>query len=89
MSGVDHKRRLVLALGAEERPILGMGDEHWEGRINLGYMPPDSIPYGDWDHWGLLIRGVGSESPAAGLMVVKENNGKYDGFLRLAGRTIR
>jgi hypothetical protein len=89
MNGKDLKNRIALTLDQYDKPSLVMSDERWEGRLHLGFVPPDTIPYGDWDRWGIITRGVGSQNPAAGLMVIRQRDGKYEGSLRLDGRVVR
>jgi hypothetical protein len=89
INGRDKKRRIVMGLDQADKPILVMSDEKWEGRVHLGFMPPDTFPYGNWDHWGLLFRGVGSEHAVAGIGMTNARNDPAEPFLSVAGKSIR
>jgi hypothetical protein len=89
MNGRDRKRRIVVGLDQADKPALVMSDEKWEGRVHLGFMPPDAFPYGNWDHWGLLFRAVGSEHAVAGMGMANTRNDPAEPFLRVAGKNIR
>jgi hypothetical protein len=89
MSGRDGKRRIVMELDQSDKPMLGMGDERWEGRVALGFMPPDTWPYSNWDHWGLLFRAFGSEHAVVGMGTTNTPNNPAEPFLRIGGRSIR
>lgn len=89
MSGRDGKRRIVMELDQVDKPMLGMGDERWEGRVHLGFIPPDTSPYSNWDEWGLLFRAFGSQHPVVGMGMMKTRNNPVEPFLRIAGRSIR
>jgi hypothetical protein len=87
MRGRDGKNRIVMTLDQTDKPMLGMGDEQWEGRVHLGFMPPDTFPYSNWDHWGLVFRASGS--PVAVIGMAKTGNNPIEGFLTVAGKKIR
>ena len=89
MGGRDGRKRLVMELDQADKPMLGMGDEKWEGRVVLGFMPPDTWPYSDWDHWGLVFRGFGSEHAVVGMGMTNTRNNPAEPFLRISGRNIR
>jgi len=85
MYGKDGNKRIVLELEGSDRPVLGMGDERWEGRVVLGYIQPDALSPG-WDQWGLLFRAPGSERPVAGLGMLPDSGGRMKGFLTWSGK---
>jgi hypothetical protein len=89
MDGRDGKNRISLDLDQADKPIFVMSDERWEGRVHLGFMPPDTFPYSDWDHWGLLFRAFGSERPVVGMGMINTRNNPAEPFLRVAGRSVR
>lgn len=88
MVGRDGKARIVMELDQSDKPMLGMGDERWEGRMHLGYIEPDS-PTPDWDNWGLAFRGFGSERAVAGIGMVKAGTGGLEGFLTVSGKRLQ
>ena len=55
MAGADGKVRVTLRLESGDKPLLGMGDEKWEGRVLLGSIAHDTSEPSD--EWGLLFRG--------------------------------
>jgi|HubBroStandDraft_1064217.scaffolds.fasta_scaffold109846_2 hypothetical protein len=89
MAGRDGKVRIALQLDQADKPMLGMGDERWEGRVHLGFMPPDTFPYSDWDHWGLVFRAFGSEHALVGMGTTNTHDSPAEPFLRISGRDIR
>ncbi len=89
MRGRDRKRRIVMELDQADKPMLGMGDERWEGRVRLGFIPPDTFPYSDWDHWGLFFRPFGSARPIAGIGMMQTGSSPLEGFLSVSGKRIR
>jgi hypothetical protein len=89
MSGRDGKRRIVMELDQADRPMLGMGDERREGRVHLGFMTPDTFPYSNWDHWGLLFRAFGSEHAVVGMGMTNTRRDPAEPFLRIGGKNIR
>lgn len=89
MDGQDGKNRISLDLVQGDKPLLVMSDERWEGRVHLGFMTPDTFPYSNWDHWGLLFRAVGSEHAVAGMGMTNTRSNPAEPFLRIAGRSIR
>lgn len=89
MGGRDGKNRLSFDLDQADKPILAMSDERWEGRVHLGFMPPDTFPYSNWDHWGLLFRAFGSEHAIVGMGTVNTRKNPAEPFLRIGGRSIR
>jgi hypothetical protein len=54
-AGRDGKSRAKLELGWMDRPIFGLSDEKWEGRVLLGFIENDS-PSPDDDNWALWFR---------------------------------
>jgi hypothetical protein len=89
MSGHDGKKRIVMDLDQSDKPMLGMSDERWEGRVHLGFMPPDAFPYSDWDHWGLVFRATGSEQAVVGMGMTNTRDNPAEPFLTVAGRSVR
>jgi hypothetical protein len=89
MGGHDGKRRIVMSLDQADKPMLGMGDERWESRVHLGFMPPDTIPYSGWDHWGLVFRAFGSEHPIVGMGTINTPANPAEPFLTVSGRSVR
>ncbi len=78
----DSKVRLTLRLeGADGNPLLGMGDSTWEGKVILGFIPPD-VPSRSWDNWGLVFR-ARSGQIASLAMVPSAASGKLSGKLAL------
>jgi hypothetical protein len=57
--GTDGKLRAAFQLTARQRPVIGLGDETWEGRVILGAIEGDapSLGSGDTD-WGLSFTGA-------------------------------
>lgn len=89
MNGQDEKNRMSLSLNQGDKPFFVMSDERWEGRVHLGFMPPDTFPYSNWDHWGLLFRAFGSEHAVAGMGMTNTRSNPAEPFLRIGGRSIR
>lgn len=88
MAGRDGKRRIVLELDQRDKPILGMSDERWEGRVVLGFVEPDTYTP-EWDNWGLIFNPVGSEQAAASIGVLNMNGSGPEGVLTLSGKRVR
>lgn len=88
MAGRDGKSRVVMELDQADKPVLGMGDEQWEGRLQLGFISPDTFPYSDWDHWGLLFRPVGMGLPVAGMGMTNTRTNPAEPFLTVSGKSI-
>jgi hypothetical protein len=88
MAGRDGKRRIVMELDQYDKPMLGMGDERWEGRVLLGFVEPDTYAP-EWDNWGLMFRPFGSEKPSASIGVLKMGRSTPEGVLTLSGKRIR
>ena len=61
LSGVDTKPRAALAVGDNERPVLGLFDYKGRGRVSLGFITADSLDP-DPDTWGLVLRAPPGES---------------------------
>lgn len=89
MYGRDGRRRLVMQFDQADKPMLGMSDERWEGRVLLGFMPPDTWPHSNWDHWGLVFRGFGSQHAVVGMGMTNSRNSPAEPFLRIGGKNIR
>jgi hypothetical protein len=89
MGGRDAKKRIVVNLDQADKPMLVMGDQQWEGRVHLGFMPPDTFPYSDWDHWGLGFRAFGSEHPIVGISTTYTPSSQAEPFLTVSGRSVR
>ncbi|HEX3875725.1 MAG TPA: hypothetical protein VHW24_01985 [Bryobacteraceae bacterium] len=89
MNGTDGKNRIELALDQFDKPSLAMSDERWQGRLALGFVAPDTIPYGNWDEWGILFRQFGSGIPVVGLGTMNISGGRTKAFLRILGKNIR
>lgn len=86
--GRDGKKRLVMELSSDQqKPMIGLGDDKWEGRVRLGFIPPDSRTP-TWDEWGLLLTPPGTERPAASIGIAPSKEGTR-GYLTLSGRQIR
>lgn len=90
MSGRDGKRRLVMQLDEADKPLLGMGDERWEGRILLGHKGSDTpdIPDDPRDQWALEFRAFG-EMPVALMGMAKSGGNQTRSILLLDGKSIR
>jgi len=72
MLGSDSKVRLTLQLqGPEARPLLGMSDSKWEGRVMLGFIQPDAPSSSD-DDWGLLFRAPQGSTNMASLAMIRD-----------------
>jgi hypothetical protein len=89
MGGRDGRKRIVMELDQADKPTLGMSDERWEGRVQLGFMAPDAYPYTDWDHWGLVFRAFGSEHAIVGMGTINAPNNPAEPFLRVSGRSVQ
>lgn len=87
MAGADGKVRLTLRLESGEKPLLGMGDETWEGRVLLGFVGQDTKSAGD--DWGLLFRAPGSVADLASIGVVSDSAGRRSGTIAVRGSTGR
>ena len=88
VTGGDGKRRIVMELDQFDKPMLRMGDEHTETRVNLGFIEPDTVSP-DWDQWALSFRGPVSEMSVAGIGMVKGKGGVLDGLVTASGKRIR
>ncbi len=89
MAGRDGKRRIMMDLDQADKPMLGMSDERWEGRVRLGFIPPDTFPYSNWDHWGILFRAFGSQRPIVGMGTVNRGKNPAEPFLTISGKKVR
>ena len=88
MRGRDGKNRVLMTLDQADEPMFGMGDAHSEGRVQLGFMPPDTFPYHDWDRWGLIFRAPGSEHAVVGMGTINRPDNATEPFLTIAGKRI-
>ena len=90
--GKDGKSRLILQLFGDDRPLLAMSDGHYEGRIMLGFIQPDTPT--PTDDWGLFFRTPQEGGPnlvrigmfrrdlhgrASGIIAVSDASGKTFG----------
>ena len=89
MGGRDGTDRIILDLDQADEPMLVMSDERWQGRVHLGFVPPDTFPYSNWDHWGLLFRAFGSEHAVVGMGMVNTPSNPAEPFLTVSGKSIR
>jgi hypothetical protein len=89
MGGRGGKNRIAIVLDQADKPALVMSDERLERRNHVGFMDPDTFPFGDWDHCGLSFRAFGSERLVAGMGMVNIPGGRMDGFLTVSGKSIR
>jgi len=90
MEGRDGKDRVRIGLALSDKPYLAMSDDRWQSRVALGSLPPDTVPYPpDWDSWGLVFRGFGSEMPVAGIGMQKIGGRPLEGFLSVSGKAIK
>ena len=55
MNGPDGRMRMRFRLRERGKPILLMGDEKWEGRLQLGLTQLDDVSPSKSDVWGLLL----------------------------------
>lgn len=88
MNALDGKPRLRILVDREGKPSLGMGDEKRAGRLELGFLRPDSAPYGDWDQWGLIFRMPGASGPVIGMGVSKTASNPAEPRLTVSGRSL-
>jgi hypothetical protein len=88
MRGRDGKARVVMELDGLDKPMLGMGDEKWEGRVRLGFIEPDILDTGS-DDWGLAFCPFGTTRPIVGMQMIKTAAGKVEGHLTVSGMRIR
>ena len=73
----DGSSRVMLYLNEYQKPVFIMSDEHYEGRLILGFISNDAPSPGD-DDWALSFRGP----EVAGIGSIKDPvDGKYRGFL--------
>jgi hypothetical protein len=76
--GRDGKARAVFYLSDGERPLLGMSDSEYEGRILLGFLQRDTANPRD-DDWGLLFRAKSQDPFASVGMFRNDKNGSISG----------
>jgi len=89
-TGPDGRPRAVFQLTPGQRPQIGMGDEHWEGRIMLGAIGDDA-PSTTTD-WGLEFTGAVPSHVLAGMGIVRGPSGGFLGTLTVQdgkGKTFR
>ena len=71
LAGPDSRIRATLRLeGDDLRPILGMGDDNWEGRLLLGALPSELSPPSSRE-WGLILRGPLSRARVVSVVAVR------------------
>jgi hypothetical protein len=76
----DGSSRAMLYLSEYQKPVLIMSDEHYEGRLVLGFISNDA-PLPEDDDWALSFRGP----DVAGIGSIKDPvDRKYRGFLSVA-----
>jgi hypothetical protein len=76
----DGSSRAMLYLSEYQKPVFIMSDEHYEGRLILGFISNDAPSPGD-DDWALSVRGP----DVAGIGSIKDPvDRKYKGFLSVA-----
>jgi hypothetical protein len=68
--GKNGTERISMGLGGFDKPVLVMSDDHWKGRVELGYVEPDTVEPAS-DNWGLSFHAVGSERTVAGIGMTK------------------
>jgi hypothetical protein len=86
LNGGNGKARAVLQLSDKERPLLGMSDDEWEGRVLLGAIE-DDLPTATTD-WGLRFTAPGgslasigairdrTSQSLSGILLVRASSGK-------------
>jgi hypothetical protein len=76
----DGSSRAMLYLSEYQKPVFIMSDEHYEGRLILGFISNDARSPAD-DDWALSFRGP----DVATIGSMKDPvDGKYRGFLTVA-----
>jgi hypothetical protein len=88
MGGRDGKDRIVIELDEADKPMLGMSDERWQGRVVLGFTAPHFADP-DSDNWGLRFHAFGSEKTVAGIGTMQKTGGPVEGILTVSGKRIR
>jgi hypothetical protein len=88
MRGRDGKNRLVMELDTLDKPMIGMGDEKWEGRVHLGFVEPDVLDPAS-DDWRLSFSPFGTTRPIASMGMFKAGAGQEEGRLTISGRRIQ
>jgi hypothetical protein len=78
----------VIELDGLDKPMLGMGDEKWQGRVRLGFVEPDMLDPSS-DDWGLSLCPFGADRPIVGMEMIKTVGGQMEGRLTVSGRRIR
>ena len=89
LAGRDRRDRIVISLDGADRPMIGMGDDKWQGRVHLGYLATDYPAGNDPDNWGLLFRAAGSERTVTGVGLLSKEKGRIEGFLTVSGKRVR
>jgi len=87
MRGRDDKNRIVMELDQRDKPLLGMGDEKWEGRLRIGFVEPDVVDPNS-DDWGISLCPFGTTRPIVGMRMAKTAAGEVEGRLMISGRSI-
>ena len=88
MNGQDGRERVIVALNSAEKPLFGMSDERWMGRVVLGFLQPD-FPDPELDKWGLVFRAFGSEHAVSSIGASKRGSAPTEGFLTVSGESVR
>jgi hypothetical protein len=86
--GKDGTERINMGLGSFDKPSLMMSDDHWMGRVELGYIDPDTVNPAS-DNWGLSFHAVGSERTIAGIGMTKAADGRIEGDVTIEGKRFR
>ena len=89
---VTHDARAVgtrtFELDTLDKPMIGMGDEKWEGRVHLGFVEPDVLDPAS-DDWRLSFSPFGTTRPIASMGMFKAGAGQEEGRLTISGRRIQ
>ncbi len=75
LQGRDGKTRAVFCLYDDDKPLLGMSDGNFEGRVLLGFIQSDVSPSKE-DNWGLLFRNRAAGNPWASIGYVAGPEGQ-------------
>ncbi|MBI3684003.1 MAG: hypothetical protein HY235_26830 [Acidobacteria bacterium] len=87
MYGQDGKIRVTIQLGNRDKPVIGMGDEDWEGHVLLGSLEHDVRSEQAAEDWGLLFRGPGTVHDIAGIGMTSKPKGISVGRLSIRSST--
>lgn len=86
--GRDGKSRVAIELTVDDKPVLSLSDDRWQGRALLGFLEPDTRTP-EWDNWGLLFRLPGSDRPIASMSMLNMQGQTPEGAITLSGQRIR